>query len=101
MVNATVSATIYDDNQLAIYKLDKVLLPLGIFGPKPKPNKTVAVAAPAPGPTVAVEPDEFPASTLLAPAIAALLNDASGTLTVVANGVVLSVGFAAFYLIGF
>ncbi|GMN24704.1 hypothetical protein TIFTF001_000668 [Ficus carica] len=37
IVNTTISGTVYEDNQLAIYRVDKVLLPLGIFAPKPKP----------------------------------------------------------------
>ncbi|GMN24691.1 hypothetical protein TIFTF001_000664 [Ficus carica] len=36
IVNTTISGTVYEDNQLAIYKVDKVLLPLGIFAPRPK-----------------------------------------------------------------
>ncbi|XP_016447453.1 fasciclin-like arabinogalactan protein 11 [Nicotiana tabacum] len=43
IVNASVSSTIYTDNQLAIYQVDKVLLPLQFFVP-PAP-------APAPAPS--------------------------------------------------
>ncbi|KAL5551608.1 hypothetical protein UlMin_001784 [Ulmus minor] len=43
LVNTSISSTVYTDNQLAIYKIEKVLLPLGIFAPRPKP--------PAPAPT--------------------------------------------------
>ncbi|KAA8518763.1 hypothetical protein F0562_016463 [Nyssa sinensis] len=42
VVNATVTHTIYSDNQLAVYQVDKVLLTYDIFGP-PTP-----AAAPAP-----------------------------------------------------
>ncbi|KAK9280064.1 hypothetical protein L1049_013749 [Liquidambar formosana] len=35
VVNATVDDTIYSDNRLAVYQVDKVLLPMSIFGPKP------------------------------------------------------------------
>ncbi|XP_062083550.1 fasciclin-like arabinogalactan protein 12 [Humulus lupulus] len=45
LVNTSISSTIYADSQLAIYKVDKVLLPLGIFAPKPN--------EPAPAPVVA------------------------------------------------
>lgn len=45
LVNTTISGTVYADNQLAIYKVDWVLLPLGIFAPKPKPP----VPSPTPG----------------------------------------------------
>ncbi|XP_008789092.2 fasciclin-like arabinogalactan protein 12 [Phoenix dactylifera] len=42
IVNTTVSNTIYSDNQLAVYQVDQVLLPLDIFGPH----------APAPAPSM-------------------------------------------------
>lgn len=45
LVDATVANTIYSDNQLAVYQVDKVLLPLAIFAP-PSP-------APAPAPAKA------------------------------------------------
>ncbi|GMN24676.1 hypothetical protein TIFTF001_000666 [Ficus carica] len=98
IVNATISATIYEDNQLAVYKVDKVLLPLSLFSSRPKSPAPVAEAsAPAPAPTIDVSPRDFPASSLLAPAIAALLNDASGAFSLMSsrNGV-LSVGVAVF-----
>ncbi|KAJ1424334.1 FAS1 domain [Sesbania bispinosa] len=41
-VNATVTGTVYTDNKLAIYEVDKVLLPLDVVLPKPK--------APSPSP---------------------------------------------------
>ncbi|KAJ0084686.1 hypothetical protein Patl1_30723 [Pistacia atlantica] len=43
ITNTSLSGTVYSDGQLAIYQLDKVLLPVNIFGPKPP--------APAPSPT--------------------------------------------------
>jgi uncharacterized surface protein with fasciclin (FAS1) repeats len=36
LVNTTVGGTVYSDDQLAIYQVSKVLLPLDIFAPKPK-----------------------------------------------------------------
>ncbi|KAB1226445.1 Fasciclin-like arabinogalactan protein 12 [Morella rubra] len=45
LVNASVIGTMYSDNQLAVYQVDKVLLPLDIFVAKPP------VPAPAPAPT--------------------------------------------------
>ncbi|PON80401.1 FAS1 domain containing protein [Trema orientale] len=93
IVNTTITGTVYEDNQLAIYKVDKVLLPLGIFAQKPRKP---AAPAPAPTPsTVAVKPDELPVSSLIAPAVAALLNDASGALSLTGNGI-LTVGLAVF-----
>ena len=35
-MNTTVSGTVFSDDQLAIYQVSKVLLPLNIFSPKPK-----------------------------------------------------------------
>ncbi|PIN14053.1 hypothetical protein CDL12_13323 [Handroanthus impetiginosus] len=35
--DATVANTIYTDNQLAVYQVDKVLLPLSLFGSAPAP----------------------------------------------------------------
>ncbi|EXB98549.1 hypothetical protein L484_014391 [Morus notabilis] len=44
VVNTTITGTVYSDNQLAVYQVDKVLQPLGIFAPRPPPP------APAPAP---------------------------------------------------
>ncbi|XP_062082039.1 fasciclin-like arabinogalactan protein 12 [Humulus lupulus] len=99
VMNTTINGTIYEDNQLAIYKVDKVLLPLRIFAPKPRKKAVLAPApASAPTPTLAVKPDEFPTSSLIAPALAALLKDASGALSLTGNGI-LTVGLAVFYVV--
>lgn len=37
LVNTSISGTIYSDNQLAVYQLDSVLRPIGIFQPRPPP----------------------------------------------------------------
>lgn len=50
LVNATVSGTIFSAKQLAVYRVDKVLLPLDIFVPKAPP-------APAPAP-VPIKPKD-------------------------------------------
>ncbi|KAH7656802.1 FAS1 domain-containing protein [Dioscorea alata] len=51
IVNTTVSNTIYSDGQLAVYQVDKVLLPLDIFrpsvAPAPAPTKAKKKEAPA------------------------------------------------------
>ncbi|KAD7479726.1 hypothetical protein R6Q59_008548 [Mikania micrantha] len=44
VVNATVANSIYSDGSLAVYQVDKVLLPMNLFGPQPP------AAAPAPEP---------------------------------------------------
>uniref|UniRef100_A0A5B7BJE1 Putative fasciclin-like arabinogalactan protein 12 n=1 Tax=Davidia involucrata TaxID=16924 RepID=A0A5B7BJE1_DAVIN len=44
IVNASVTGTIYSDKQIAVYQVDKVLLPYDIFGP-PAPAEAPAPAA--------------------------------------------------------
>ncbi|KAJ8751313.1 hypothetical protein K2173_016495 [Erythroxylum novogranatense] len=44
LTNTSISATIYTDNQLAIYQVDKILLPLDIFTPKTSPSPAPALA---------------------------------------------------------
>lgn len=48
VVNATVTGVVYQDNKLAIYRLDKVLLPLDFFGTKAPAAAPVAAEAIAP-----------------------------------------------------
>ncbi|XP_062083549.1 fasciclin-like arabinogalactan protein 12 [Humulus lupulus] len=80
LVNTTISATVYEDNQLAIYKVDKVLLPLGIFAPRPKR------LAPAPAP---VKPSSSSSFSSDSP-IEAL--DASNALSVTRSGFATTIG---------
>ncbi|KAF8397665.1 hypothetical protein HHK36_016586 [Tetracentron sinense] len=52
IVNASVANTIYTDSQLAVYQVDKVLLPLDIFrpsAPAPAPTKPLKIS-PSPSP---------------------------------------------------
>ncbi|XP_024026371.1 fasciclin-like arabinogalactan protein 12 [Morus notabilis] len=83
LVNTSISGTVYADNQLAIYKVDRVLLPLGIFAPKPKPK------APAPAPTLAKPAKDSSAS----PPVALDASSAHG-LILTSNGMVSSTGLA-------
>ncbi|GMI79725.1 ARABIDOPSIS FASCICLIN-LIKE ARABINOGALACTAN-PROTEIN 11, FASCICLIN-like arabinogalactan-protein 11 [Hibiscus trionum] len=53
VVNATVANTVYSDRRIAVYQVDKVLLPLQIFGTAPVPapapdvaDKDVSVSSP-------------------------------------------------------
>ncbi|CAK8536276.1 unnamed protein product [Lathyrus sativus] len=46
VVNATVTGVVYQDNKLAIYRLDKVLLPLDFFGSKAPASAPVAAKTP-------------------------------------------------------
>ncbi|XP_062083531.1 fasciclin-like arabinogalactan protein 12 [Humulus lupulus] len=56
VVNTTISGTVYSDNQLAIYRVDSVLLPISIFAPK------VSAPAMAPAP-VALKPKKASSSS--------------------------------------
>ncbi|GMN24695.1 hypothetical protein TIFTF001_000670 [Ficus carica] len=47
IVNASITATVFADDQLAIYRVDKVLLPLGVFAPRPKLPAPAQAPAPA------------------------------------------------------
>lgn len=46
IVNASVNGTVYSDSQLAVYQVDRVLLPLGFFAspPAPPPAKEEALS---------------------------------------------------------
>ncbi|CAK7324953.1 unnamed protein product [Dovyalis caffra] len=85
LTNTSLSGTVYTDNQLAIYKIEKVLLPKDIFSsnaPAPAPE------APAPEkPTKAV-----PAATVDSPVVPA---DISSAVLFMHSNVVGSVGIAA------
>lgn len=48
VVNTTISGIVYTDKSLAIYRLDKVLLPLDFFKPKAAPAAAPVEAAKAP-----------------------------------------------------
>ncbi|KAK8950899.1 Fasciclin-like arabinogalactan protein 11 [Platanthera zijinensis] len=55
LVNTTVTGTVYSDSQLAVYQVDKVLLPLGIFRPTvpaPPAKAEKNASAPSEGPSL-------------------------------------------------
>ncbi|KAL3574524.1 hypothetical protein D5086_025137, partial [Populus alba] len=85
LTNTSLSGTVYTDNQLAIYKIEKVLLPKDIFASK----------APAPAP-VALAPEKptkaVPAATVESPVAPV---DISSALMFAHNNVVGSVGMVA------
>ncbi|KAI5666232.1 hypothetical protein M9H77_16085 [Catharanthus roseus] len=83
--NTTVSGTVYTDNQLAVYQVDKVLLPLSLFGP--------ASPAPAPSPASA-KSKKKKALAAESPAGNDVPADNSGAVSFGLNGVV---AFAAFW----
>ncbi|KAK4607008.1 hypothetical protein RGQ29_001000 [Quercus rubra] len=93
LVNTTLGGTVYSDNQLDIYQVDQVLLPLDIFNPKPKHK------APASAPTLSKPKSldngadaDADADT---PSVAAKV-DESGALSLKrhGNGILMSIGAA-------
>lgn len=90
LVNTSISGTVYSDNLLAIYRIDRVLLPLGIFAPRPKP--------PAPSPAPVKKPKSLESSSSSSsndedtPPVAALDN-LSGGFSLTGNGMA-SIGVA-------
>lgn len=81
LTNASVSGTVYTDNQLAIYQVDKVLLPLDLFTPKPP------APAPVPGP-------ESPIKKAPAVDTATVPNDLSGAVNSIGYNNVASLAVA-------
>ena len=79
ILNTTISGTVYEDNQLAIYKLDKVLLPLGIFAPRPKTQ------APTPTPVKPTKESSSSSTSLVDSPAAAV--DASKAPNLSRNGI--------------
>ncbi|KAK9280108.1 hypothetical protein L1049_013795 [Liquidambar formosana] len=88
VVNATVSSTIYSDNQLAVYGVDKVLLPMSIFGPKPP--AAAPVPAPAPSKTKTKK-----SSVSAAPSS----DNSSGAISPTRDGIMVSIGAAVIAVI--
>ncbi|KAG6631727.1 fasciclin-like arabinogalactan protein 12 [Carya illinoinensis] len=90
LVNTTLGGTIYLDNQLVIYQVDKVLLPRDIFVPKPK-----VAAAPAPtlskSNTTGTATDSPSGGTTAAATV-----DASSSVSLSKYEMLLSIGVAVF-----
>ncbi|XP_061957260.1 fasciclin-like arabinogalactan protein 12 [Populus nigra] len=82
LTNTSVSGTIYTDNQLAVYQVDKVLLPVDIFTPKP-PTPAPAPEKPKKRSKAAESPD------------APEDNSGAESLTVLNNVVFFGVGIVA------
>ncbi|KAG5233504.1 fasciclin AGP [Salix suchowensis] len=82
LTNTSLSGTVYTDNQLAIYKIEKVLLPKDVFGSK----------APAPAPAAPAREKPTKAATVESPVSPV---DISGALMFTHNNVVGSVGIVA------
>ncbi|XP_075636160.1 fasciclin-like arabinogalactan protein 12 [Castanea sativa] len=88
LVNASVSGTLYSNFQLAIYQVDKVLLPLDLFVPKP-PSP-----APAPAPTKP-KAKKTPAAASPKTSTSSIVVD-SGAASLAKHGILVSIGVAIF-----
>ena len=101
LVNATLGNTVYSDNQLVIYQVTKVLLPMDIFNPKPKKSAAAAAAALAPvvAPTSS-KPKPTKEDTPVSPSAAAKV-DAAAAVSLTRRGMLESIGVAvvAFFVI--
>ncbi|GMY10367.1 fasciclin-like arabinogalactan protein 12 [Fagus crenata] len=90
LVNATVSGTLFSNFQLAIYQVDKVLLPLDLFVPKaPSPAPAPAPAPAKPKPkktTVASSPKSTTTTTVVD----------SGAVSLAKHRILVSMGIAVF-----
>ena len=91
LVNTTLGGTVYSDNQLEIYQVDQVLLPVDIFSPKPKHK------APASAPTLSkpkgTDNDDDADADTDTPSVAAKVN-ASGAVSLNRHGILVSIGVA-------
>ncbi|KAE8038877.1 hypothetical protein FH972_011346 [Carpinus fangiana] len=103
LVNATLGNTVYSDNQLVIYQVTKVLLPLDVFSPKPKKAAAAAAAAAALAPVVAPtssKPKPTKEDAPVSPSAAAKV-DAAAAVSLTRHGMLESIGVAmvAFFVI--
>ncbi|XP_059431056.1 fasciclin-like arabinogalactan protein 12 [Corylus avellana] len=89
LVNTTLGGTVYSDNQLVIYQVSKVLLPLDIFNPKPKPKKVAAAAAPTP---TASKPKTTKEDAPVSPSGAATTVDKAAAVSLSMHGMLESIG---------
>ncbi|XP_021830581.1 fasciclin-like arabinogalactan protein 12 [Prunus avium] len=81
LVNTSISGTVYSDGQLAIYQVDSVLQPYGVFAPKPQPPSP----APAPvqeKPKKASSSDDSPASEVKSGAVPTLISKLNGVVSI-------------------
>ncbi|KAE8037327.1 hypothetical protein FH972_009921 [Carpinus fangiana] len=88
LVNTTLGGTVYSDDQLVIYHVSKVLLPLDIFNPKPKPKKA---AAEAPTPT-ASKPKTTKEDAPVSPSGAITTVDEAAAVSLSMHGMLESIG---------
>ena len=95
LVNTTVGGTVYSDNQLDIYQVEKVLLPLDIFNPKPKHTVKAPASAPTLSKPKSLDNDNDADADADTPSVAAKV-DESGALSLKrhGNGILMSIGVA-------
>jgi uncharacterized surface protein with fasciclin (FAS1) repeats len=94
VTNTTVSGNVYSDGQLAVYQVDKVLLPQQVFDPRPP--------APAPAPSVSKskkKKDDSDSSSDDSPADASFALRNVGSVCDAVSFCVMSVMLAWFYLL--
>ena len=84
LVNTTLGGTVYSDNQLEIYQVEKVLLPVDIFDPKAKAK----AKSPAEAPTLSKPTNKNDADT---PSVATKV-DESGAVSLGWHGILVSIG---------
>ncbi|KAL6276082.1 hypothetical protein ACE6H2_019683 [Prunus campanulata] len=94
LVNTSISGTVYSDNQIAIYQVDSVLQPYGVFAPKRQLPKLAPAPAPAPA-SVHRKPklnssssDSDDSDTSTTPPVAEVKSGAVPTLLPKFNGIV-------------
>lgn len=65
LVNATISGTVFSDGKLAVYQVDEVLLPPGVFRPSapPPPAKAKGASSPGDGPSSSASADSADGSS--------------------------------------
>ncbi|EOA12580.1 hypothetical protein CARUB_v10026995mg [Capsella rubella] len=93
VTNTTVSGNVYSDGQLAVYQVDKVLLPQQVFDPRPP--------APAPAPSATKskkKKDDSDSSGDDSPADASFASRNVGSVCQAVSFCIISVMFAWFYL---
>jgi hypothetical protein len=86
LTNTSLSGTVYTDNQLAIYKIEKVLLPKDIFGSNaPAPAPVQAPEREKPTKAVPAANVESPVSPVdISSAVTFMHNNVVGSLVIVA-----------------
>ncbi|XP_065867932.1 fasciclin-like arabinogalactan protein 12 [Euphorbia lathyris] len=97
LTNTSISGTVYTDNQLAIYRVDKVLLPADIFssGKAPAPAPAVAAAA-AKGPAAEKNDPKMkePPSTATPVVSTTTASTSAAAVSLVKSNVVITTGIA-------